>query len=111
MEKLRTASTPVKLNWLVVAKGVQAGDDRERQKPRQVRHQDESVSSEDVRRELRPSGPMFTSTMSSMKPVRPSTAICQRPGTGCLFRAQSHEPEDHETANSIQAALVVKLMS
>ena len=34
---------------------------------------------------LRPSGPMLVSSIEVMKPVTPSTATCQRPGTSSRF--------------------------
>ena len=40
-----------------------------------------------------PSGPMFTLTMSSTKPVRPSTATCQRPGTSSRFMPIAMKPK------------------
>ena len=58
-----------------------------------------------------PSGPMFTLTMSSMKPVSPSTAICQRPGTSWRCMPISMKPEISASAISSHSELFVKLMS
>ncbi len=58
-----------------------------------------------------PSGPIFTFTISSMKPVTPSTAICQRPGTSCRFMPINMKPATSASAISSQSELLVKLMS
>ena len=46
-----------------------------------------------------------------MKPVRPSTAICQRPGTSWRFMPPSMNSQITASASTIHSALLVKLMS
>ena len=46
-----------------------------------------------------------------MKPVRPSTAICQRPGTSCRFIPVAMKAKISMSATSIHSELLVKLMS
>src|SRR5215208_5520165 len=54
---------------------------------------------------------MFTLTMLSMNPVSPSAATCQRPGTSWRLMPSAMKPKMSASATSIQAALLVKLMS
>jgi hypothetical protein len=58
-----------------------------------------------------PCGPMFTLTMSSTKPAKPSTAICQRPGTSSRFIPIAMNPNISASAISIHSELFVKLIS
>ena len=89
IEKLMIASTPVTVKWLVTVKGC-TPDDAERQHAEHVGDQDEHEQREDVGRELAlPFGPIFASIMLVTKPVKLSTAICQRPGTSSRFMPPS----------------------
>ena len=53
-----------------------------------------------------PSGPMLTLTMSSTKPVKPSTATCQRPGTSSRFMPPHEHRRSAPSATSIHSGAV-----
>ena len=55
-----------------------------------------------------PSGPMLTLTMSSTKPIRPSTATCQRPGISSRFMPPNMNSQIVPRTISIHSALLVK---
>ena len=57
---------------------------------------------------MRPAGPMFVSIMLLMKPVTPSTAICQRPGISSRFIPPSMNSHTAASVNSIHSELLVK---
>ena len=55
-----------------------------------------------------PSGPMLAWTMSSTKPIRPSTATCQRPGTSSRFIPPNMNSQIVASTISVHSALLVK---
>ena len=57
---------------------------------------------------LRPSGPMLVSIIEVTKPVTPSTATCQRPGTSSRFIPPSMNSQIEPSTISIHSALLVK---
>ncbi len=56
---------------------------------------------------LRPSGPTLVSSIEVMKPVTPSTAICQRPGTSSRLRPPTMNAQIAASTISIHKALLV----
>src|ERR1051325_709173 len=107
IEKLMTAITLVTLNWLVTvngwaptrASGITPSRFANRKNMKIVNTQG---------RYLRPSGPMLVVTIDSTKPVIPSTATCQRPGTSWRFIPPSMNSQISASTTSIHRALLVK---
>ena len=55
-----------------------------------------------------PSGPMLAFTMSSTKPISPSTVICQRPGISSRFMPPNMNTQIVPSTISVHSALLVK---
>ncbi len=83
--KLMIASTPVTVNWLVTVKGWTPGMIPNGIMPIRLANRTKMKTVNTQGTYLRPSGPTLVSSMLVMKPVIPSTAICQRPGTSSRF--------------------------
>src|SRR4051812_16258022 len=113
IEKLMIAITPVMVNWLVtvngwvlvptigekIANGIRPSRLAKRMNMKMVNTQG---------RYLRPSGPTLVSSIEVTKPVTPSTATCQRPGTRSRFMPPSMNSQISARTISIHNALLVK---
>ena len=105
MAKLTMASTPVTVSWLVTANGW-LPTKRDRHHAEEVGEQDEHEQREDIGTNLRPFGPMFVSIMSVTKPVKPSTATCQRPGHDSRFMPPSMKATRATNVSAIHSARI-----
>ena len=98
---------PVTVNWLVTVKGCAAGMIPNGMAPTQFAAR-MNVNAVNIHgRYLRPSLPILWIDTFARKPVRYSTAICQRPGTSCRFRPPHMKATITPRTTSIHSAELV----
>ena len=108
IEKLMIASTPVIVNWLVTVNGWTPGITPNGIMPIRLANRMKMKIVNTQGRYLRPSGPILVSIIELMKPVTPSTATCQRPGTSSRFMPPSMKTRIEPSTIIIHSAELVK---
>ena len=101
------AITPVTVNWLVTVKGWTPGMIPNGIMPIRLANRMKMKTVNTQGTYLRPSGPTLVSSIEVMKPVMPSTATCQRPGTSSRFIPPSMNTQIEPSTISIHSALLV----
>ena len=101
------AMIPVTVNWLVTVKGW-APTRAKGIIPSRLANRMNMKTVNTQGMYLRPSGPILVVTIEVTKPVTPSTATCQRPGTSSRFIPPSMKIQISARTTSIHKALLVK---
>ena len=94
MAKLISDMTPVNVNWLVTVNGCARETIPKGMLPIRLANSRKMNAVNTHGKYFLPSGPMLAWTMSSTKPISPSTVTCQRPGNQLALHSAEHEHVD-----------------
>src|SRR5438270_4579862 len=106
--KLISDITPVKVNWLVTVNGCAWRMTPKGILPIKLANSRKMNAVNTHGRYFLPSGPMLAWTMSSTKPISPSTIICQRPGINSRRMPPNMKNQIVPSTISVHRALLVK---
>ena len=110
IENDRIASTPVAVKWLVGVKGCRPGISASGTRPSRFAKRMNENSEKMYGTYFLPAGPTLAASRLSIKPVRLSTAICQRPGTSWRLLPPATNTSSATTVIAIHSAELVKAM-
>src|SRR5437763_4435449 len=100
--------TPVKVNWLVTVNGCAWRITPRGMLPMRLANSRKMNAVNTHGRYFLPSGPMLAWTMSSTKPISPSTITCHRPGISSCFIPPNMKNQIVPRTISVHRALLVK---
>src|SRR3954447_11345467 len=106
--KLISDMTPVKVNWLVTVNGCAPWITPKGMLPIRFANSRKIKAVSTHGRYFLPSGPMLAWTMSSTKPISPSTITCQRPGMSSRLIPPNMKNQIVPSTISVHSALLVK---
>ena len=97
----------MKVNWLVTVNGCAAPTTPKGMLPIRFANKRKMNAVKTQGRYFLPSGPMLAWTISSTKPINPSTATCQRPGISSRFIPPNMKTQIVPSTISVHNALLV----
>src|SRR5260221_2689433 len=100
--------TPVKVNWLVTVNGCAWRITPKGMLPMRLANSRKMKAVNTHGKYFLPPGPMLAWTMSSTKPIKPSTITCQRPGMSSRFIPPNMKNQIVPSTISVHRALLVK---